>query len=162
MPMTRDARDARRRRSRRRGRGDEGAALVEFALVAPVLFLILFGIMEFGWAFSQVLDIRHGAREGARLVAVNYREGPTQVGDAQLDFIIAETCGRLSNADAAEVTIDHAGSAVGQIATVEITRDLQTLTGFLDFALGGISLKSSAETRIEQTATWAEGTRSCP
>lgn len=147
---------------RERRRRDEGAALVEFALVAPVLFLILFGIIEFGWAFSQVLDIRHGAREGARLVAVNYQESPTDTGDAQLTQIAAETCARLSNDNGAELTIERNGDAVGQIATVEISRDLDTLTGFLDFALGGITLSSKAETRLEQAATWAEGTRACP
>ena len=55
-----------------RGKGDEGAALVEFALIAPILFLLIFGVIEFGWAFSQNMDVRHGARETARLAAVNY------------------------------------------------------------------------------------------
>ena len=43
------------------------------ALVAPVLILLLLGIVDFGWAFSENLDVRHGAREASRLVAVNYR-----------------------------------------------------------------------------------------
>ena len=46
--------------------------MVEFAIIVPVLALLLFGVIEFGWAFSQNLDVRHGAREGSRLAAVNY------------------------------------------------------------------------------------------
>lgn len=50
---------------------DQGAALVEFGLLAIPLFVILFGIIEFGWAFYQQLDVSHGAREGARIAVVN-------------------------------------------------------------------------------------------
>lgn len=44
---------------------------MEFALISVPLFLILFGTIEFGWAFFQLNDVRHGAREGIRLVVVN-------------------------------------------------------------------------------------------
>ena len=46
---------------------------MEFAIVVPIFFLLIFGIMEFGWAFFQKLDVRSGANEGARLAAVNYK-----------------------------------------------------------------------------------------
>ena len=46
---------------RRRSAGDRGAALVEFAIVMPLLFLILFGIIEFGIAFNDYQSIRQGA-----------------------------------------------------------------------------------------------------
>ncbi|MGH2686892.1 MAG: TadE family protein, partial [Actinomycetota bacterium] len=46
----------------RRARGDGGASAVEFALVAPLLFLLIAGTIEFGWAFHQIMDLRHGAR----------------------------------------------------------------------------------------------------
>ena len=52
---------------------ERGAVLVEFAIISPVLALLLFGVIEFGWAFSQNLDVRHGAREAARLAAVEER-----------------------------------------------------------------------------------------
>ena len=50
--------------SRRVGqpRVNRGVALVEAALVFPVLALLFFGVVEFGWVFSQNLDVRHGAR----------------------------------------------------------------------------------------------------
>ena len=47
--------------------------LVELGLIAPFLFLIVFAIVEFGYGYGQSLDVRHGAREASRLVAVNYR-----------------------------------------------------------------------------------------
>ncbi|MGQ0833075.1 MAG: TadE/TadG family type IV pilus assembly protein, partial [Microthrixaceae bacterium] len=41
-----------------RGKRDRGAALVEFAIIMPIFFLLVFGIIEFGWAFFQLLDVR--------------------------------------------------------------------------------------------------------
>ena len=49
-----------------RKRGEKGANLVEFALVMPFLLILLFGIVEFAWVFATNLDVKHGAREGAR------------------------------------------------------------------------------------------------
>jgi Flp pilus assembly protein TadG len=54
----------------RRGRGAEGAAAVEFALVMPILFLIVFAIIQYGLWFNDSLNTRQGVREGARLGVV--------------------------------------------------------------------------------------------
>jgi Flp pilus assembly protein TadG len=50
---------------------DEGQALIEFALVLPVLLIMIVGIIEFGraWNLHQVLT--DAAREGARKAAIS-------------------------------------------------------------------------------------------
>ena len=48
-----------------------GAAAVEFALVAILLFMLIFGIIEFGFAFHAWDATSNAAREGARVGAVN-------------------------------------------------------------------------------------------
>ena len=54
-------------RSFLRGRKSEkGASLVEFAVVAPLLFLLLFGVIEFARVVSAYTTVWTGAREGAR------------------------------------------------------------------------------------------------
>jgi Flp pilus assembly protein TadG len=50
---------------------DRGAAAVEFALVTVPLFLILFGIIQFGFVFYSQIKISQSAREGARLISLN-------------------------------------------------------------------------------------------
>lgn len=50
---------------------------MEFALVLPLLLLLVFGIAQFGITFSQWLDIEHAAREGARWGSLGYKVGTT-------------------------------------------------------------------------------------
>ena len=141
-----------------------GAVLVEMALVAPIFLLLVFGIIEFGWAFVQYLDVRHGARETARLAAVNYSTGGA-VGAAQSTVIINEGCSRMDTAGDSDATvaIDVANPGnIGDRVTVDVSADLDTLTGFLDFALGGITLDSEVVIRLEDDASWAGATQACP
>ena len=61
-------------------RDDRGAAMVEFAIVLPVLLLILLGIIEFGRAYNAQVSIQAAAREGARELALGH--SPTDVENA--------------------------------------------------------------------------------
>jgi Flp pilus assembly protein TadG len=54
------------RRGRRRKDGSSGQSLVEFALVLIPLFLILLGIIQFGFIFNTYVTMTSAAREGAR------------------------------------------------------------------------------------------------
>ena len=54
------------RRLGRRARGDRGAAAVEFAIVVPVLLLILLGILEFAFVLRDYLSVSSAVRVGAR------------------------------------------------------------------------------------------------
>jgi TadE-like protein len=46
--------------------GARGQGLVEFALMVPVILLILLGMLEFGFAFTHEQTIAYATREGAR------------------------------------------------------------------------------------------------
>jgi Flp pilus assembly protein TadG len=59
-------------------RREEGASAVEMALLAPLLFMLLFGIIGFGLAFLQVQSIRTAVREGGRAAAVGSQISVTQ------------------------------------------------------------------------------------
>jgi Flp pilus assembly protein TadG len=55
----------------RHERRSRGQAMVEFALVAPIFFLLLFSIIEFGRAIYYVQMLNNAAREGARYAIVH-------------------------------------------------------------------------------------------
>lgn len=60
-----------RRLYRRLKKSQHGAALLEFAIVLPVLLLLVMGILEFGWAFNGWITLTGAAREGARVAVVD-------------------------------------------------------------------------------------------
>jgi Flp pilus assembly protein TadG len=62
---------------RRKVRRHLGQSMVEFALVLPIMFTVVFGIIEFCFLFESVDTVNFAAREGARVGAVL---GPTDVG----------------------------------------------------------------------------------
>lgn len=154
------------RRKLMRGKDDRGASLVEFALVMPLLIVLVMGIVEASWAFANNLDVRHGAREGARLIAVDYNPNGNS-GNAQRDDIVAEICSRMDLAASPALTrveFTSTGLDVGDGATVTITTVHDDLTGLLG-AFGSITLSSTVETRLEQPAGWsltAPGGDPCP
>jgi Flp pilus assembly protein TadG len=146
--------------------GERGAALVEFALVLPLLLVLVFGIIEASWAFGQQNDIRHGAREGARLAAVDH-------GDVTV--IALEVCDRMDVVYPASnpiitLTPTSVESTRGGLATINVRTNFDSLTGFLDEIFGSLQLESSVEFRLElptsgEPAWWASGsggTFTCP
>ncbi|MGZ5434030.1 MAG: TadE/TadG family type IV pilus assembly protein, partial [Thermoanaerobaculia bacterium] len=61
-----------------------GAAAVEFAIVASLFFMLVFGIIDFGFAFHSWNNAANAAREGARKAAVD-----PDVGDIQARVMAA-------------------------------------------------------------------------
>jgi Flp pilus assembly protein TadG len=55
---------------RRLRRDDDGAALVEFALVLSLLVMLVFGIIEFGRAYNAQVTLTQATREGVRVLAI--------------------------------------------------------------------------------------------
>ncbi len=51
-------------------RPERGAVAVEFALILPLLMVLVFGIIDFGRAFNAQVSLTQAAREGARLAAL--------------------------------------------------------------------------------------------
>jgi hypothetical protein len=52
---------------RRRWASDRGAELIEMAVVLPLLMLLMFGIVDFGFMFQRYVVLTNAAMEGARL-----------------------------------------------------------------------------------------------
>lgn len=130
-----------------RSDADQGAALIEFALILPILLVIMLGIVEFGFALSQQLDVRHGAREASRMIATD-------------DYTLVEACDRMDLAQGAIITLGGAAGDVGQEASVTVSAPVKSVTGFFAGWLPA-NLTSAVKVRIEQDPTWADGSGTC-
>lgn len=145
-------------------KGERGASLIEFAFAAPLLVLLLFGIIEFGYLFGQFNEVRHAAREGARYAAVSRPDidGVGGVGDNQ--DVIAAVCDSI-NLPGTTVEISLSGGPDRlTYGTVTVTADVGSLSGV---PLMGVflpdELTNEATFRLEQDAVWtAFSGASCP
>lgn len=140
---------------------DRGAAIVEMALVTPFLVLLLLGMIEFGWVFAQNLDVRHGAREAARMLSVNEDPGG---GGGQSANIIADVCQRMDLFPGTSVTLVQNGTSVDSVAAAQVSVAVgqNTLTGFLDWAIPpSMTITSEVETRLQKAADWSSASGTC-
>lgn len=55
----------------RASRDDRGAVIVEFALIVPILLVLLVGILNFGLLYNTQIALQGVAREGARALALD-------------------------------------------------------------------------------------------
>lgn len=147
----------------RRGRADSGAALFEFAIVAPLLILLLLGVIELGWLFAQMNEIRHVAQEGARWGAVS-RPEIDGVGSEDWGDLSARACGaaNLPGPTSVVVTGSEGGGAKGDTASITVTASVQSLTNLaiIDTFLPS-TLTNTATFRLEQPAKWSGGSTTC-
>lgn len=111
---------------------DRGSAVVEFALVIPVIVLVLLAVSEVVAVARTQLELSHAAREGARVAAI--AADPTHALTATRDSL-----GDL--ATTAVVTIDRP-YVVGESAVVRISFPVRV------FGMP-VTLKADAAMRVE-------------
>ena len=145
-----------------RTKKERGAALVEFAMVMPLLLVLVFGIMESGWLFAQLTETRNAAREGARLAVVDF---------GTASEIALETCNRATlSSNGATVFVATSGDTSDPIGdptasvTVTIQNTYSSITGFLDPIFDGASLNADVTMRVERPLVnlAADGNAPCP
>ena len=148
---------ARVRRWLTRGRSEDGAQLVEFALVLPLLLLVLLGIAEFGFVFQRYEVVTNAAREGARLAVLpGYGDGDVQ---GRVDAYLSS--GRVpATATNPKVVVENVSIPVtggrpsisAKRVTVTYTYTFQFLNGLLAFFgtnYTTVPLSAVSEMRIE-------------
>ena len=109
---------------RRLGKNERGAAMVEFAIVALLLFTLIFGIIEFGWLFFGYITFTAAVREGARMAIV---------GQTDIEQIIKNHSPAV-NLDSESLDISW-GPEQGSARTliVSATGEIPLLTGLFSF-----------------------------
>jgi Flp pilus assembly protein TadG len=125
-------------------RDDSGQALVEFALVVPVLLLLLLGIVDFARAWSTYQIITYQARQGARMAVID-NPGVTEA-DVVQAIRDGLSQGSLDPADAT-IAITGFGDPRGAPTSVQIDypHSLVFAGRFLDWLTGSEDLVLSTQ-----------------
>jgi len=147
-----------------------GAALVEFALVASLFFLVFCSILDFGYLFYVNMTMQHAVREGARIASVGRQDldpVPTPGNPMQnrYDTLIAgmqdQSMGLWAQVSPVVSidTINAAGDVVGlpannvgasaQIIVVSVDCTVPVLTGFTRVFFAGGDYKFRVSTTIK-------------
>jgi len=117
--------------------------LVEFALVAPILVLLVMGMMECGNIFNQVLVVTAAAREGARSAAVG-------ASDTTVVTVVRAAAASIGTANLS-VVVTPSVRVSGQSVTVTVTKPVPIVTPVVSefFTSSTYQAVGSAVMRVE-------------
>lgn len=155
-----------------------GQALVEFALLLPVLVTLLFGILDLGRAVYAYNTIGNAARVGARVAAVNQLVSSTECNEARPiedpadPHWTARTCAAASAISLGvrpeDVTVTYSPPPslpslgcpnspsvtnplhVGCLATVHVTYQWSPFTPVISAMFSSITMDSTSQASIER------------
>jgi Flp pilus assembly protein TadG len=153
---------------RRSLRSERGQDLVEFALVFPILILLILGIIEFAILILDYNTVSNAAREGARYAIVHPESdrpepgaqcpNPPLAADAPPSNVVEAACKMTTGLDPdnIRVVVDFTAGAPASLGRVTVTvrYDAELLTAPVIEALGGggaITVGGASTMEMEQS-----------
>jgi len=134
-------------------RRSQGQGLTEFALILPLLLLLMLGIIEFGYVFTVYSGLFNAAREGTRYGVVRPRDASGIVHTAKEKIF-------LVNPDEVDITVaydsgpgtlvftDTAQVQIGDRVAVTLTYDLPTITPMIQPIVSTLHVETGAARTI--------------
>ena len=160
-----------RRRSRRGRRRGTGQSLVEFALVFPIIVLLVAAFAEIGRAVFAYNTIANAARQGARVAVVNQLEDVTNCDASRpvedpyephwsirgCAIVAASTLGITTD----NITIEYRTPPdtslscdpvlhIGCLAAITVTYDYSISTPFVSMLIEGFTMSQTSEMPVER------------
>ena len=169
--MTTSPRPARLPRFPRRAPRSRGQSLVEFALVFPIIILLIAGFFEIGRAVYAYNTIANAARQGARVATVDQVANVSECDETrpiedpyQPHWTIrgcAMTAGATIGITSSNISVSYAAPPgttlscdptlhVGCIASVTVTYNFTVSTPFVSQLIGPIAMSQTSSMPIER------------
>jgi Flp pilus assembly protein TadG len=154
----------RRRRAATDSR-DRGSVAVEFALLLPVLLLIIFGVIDFGRAINAQITLTQAAREGARLASLGYSTSAVQAraqsaatGLSPVTVTVSSSC-----PSGAGMGVDAVVQTSYQFSFITPVGAFAAMFGSASFGSSTLTLTATGEMPCETlSAAWPPWRRGCP
>ena len=135
-------------------KNQNGAAAVEFAIVLPLLILLVFGIIEFSVAFYDKAMITNASREGAR-AGIVFSDMDASQREAEIIGVVDTYCGdhliTFGAPTDVATTTEGSGGSSGEPLTVRVAYQYSflVLPNFVTDLTGGITLVAETVMRME-------------
>jgi hypothetical protein len=130
-------------------KSQEGQAALEFLLVLPLFFLIIFVAVDFGLAMYHYVAIANGVREAARYGAVNCGTGACTV-DAIQNRAVVRSGNLISTGEVSVRWIDRNSDGSNSTRGDSIVVSVNHPYNFLFVPGASIGVQSCADMRLEQ------------
>jgi Flp pilus assembly protein TadG len=128
----------------KRVREERGQTMVEFAIVLPILCLLLFGAIQFGILFNNYVTLTDAVRAGARKAAVSRQIQGTTPRQACIDQINASA----SDLDLSKLVPD-CQSDWQPTSTVRVTATYPYSISLMGLVIASGNLRSTTQERVE-------------
>ncbi|WP_129689929.1 TadE/TadG family type IV pilus assembly protein [Gottfriedia acidiceleris] len=122
-------------------RSEKGQSLVEFALILPLLAMLLLGMLDFGRIFHAYLALDHAGREAARAASIGKDDATIKsvaVNDASSIKLTTD-----------KISISPSTRSSGSNVTITISYPVDFLTPVIGQIVGKLDLKSTTVMRVE-------------
>jgi Flp pilus assembly pilin Flp len=152
---------------------ERGAELIEFALVLPLLLLLVLGIVDFGFMFQRMEVVTNAAREGARLAVLPGYDLETDVKSRVCDYLytggvpLTGTCPTPSNPTISVTSCDipvAAGTVAGKKVIVTYSHNyvfMGPIVALFGGDFGAVPVRGVAIMRDESGAAGAATPAPC-
>ncbi len=107
---------------------ESGQAVVEFAIVLPILLLLVMGIIQFGFILNGQITVTSAARDGAREAFVNPDNGAVEA------WVEQSAVALLLNID--QIVIDRAVGGDDDTIGVTVIGKVEVIVPFVGFVVG--------------------------
>ncbi len=128
-----------------------GQAMVELALITPLIILLILAIIDFGRIYSAQLVLNHAVRSGARSAAVldTYIYNTNSLVKNQILTIVNDDAQFIA-VDSTDITITSLPWTAGGNVTVDATYDIELTAPIVEQVFGGsYEIESSVTMRRE-------------
>jgi Flp pilus assembly protein TadG len=143
-------------------RGESGQSIVEFAIILPLVVVVILALADFGRALFMYLEAEHAASDAARLAAVDYAPAS---GTLQNYLQQALTFGELGSGSGGGagaqakaklcISFPNGSANRGDPVNVKVTDTFNWIPGGI--IPGSVTIAGSATMRIEQTPSYGAG-----
>jgi Flp pilus assembly protein TadG len=130
------------------GSRQSGQSLVEFAIALPLLSVLLFGIIQYGFIFATYITLRNASSIGARQAIINSGTGAT--GTSNIVAAAANAVGPLLDPNQAQVTVVATNLTSGSGTSVQVSYPLKLIISFVVPGVGNNSTRTITATTIVQ------------